>query len=269
VRALYRHGGTLRLLKTLIANDFGVIIEKGDFIVGEGWMGHYLTMQGYDDYASANGKSGVLYGMDTNRGPSSNGNGRPFSYEELDSRWRQFNRIFIVIYPAAREAELAQLLGNYADEEWAVRAALNTAQREASELGSDAYSWYNIGTNLTLLKDYKRAAAAYDQALKIGLEWRTFWYQFGQYEAWYNLGYYKEVLVQTDTTLQSTGDGKGLGLEEQHYWRGMVYAAEGDFTQAAREFETTLNWNKNFIPAQEALALVQTGRFQAPQIAQN
>jgi hypothetical protein len=269
LRSLYRYGGTLRLLKLLMANDFGVIIEKGDFIVGEGWMGHYLTMQGYDDYATNGDKSGVMYGMDTNRGPSTNGNGRPFGYDDLDSRWRQFNRIFIVIYPAQREAELAKLLGNYTDEEWSVRAALNTAQREASELGSDAYSWYNIGTNLTLLKDYKRAAAAYDQALKIGLEWRTFWYQFGQYEAWYNLGYYKEILVQTDTTLQSTGDGKGLGLEEQHYWRGMVYAAEGENDQASREFELTLNWNKNFIPAQEALAEVQTGKFKAPEIAQN
>lgn len=269
LRALYRYGGTLRLLKLLMANDFGVIIEKGDFIVGEGWMGHYLTMQGYDDYATANDKAGVAYGMDTNRGPSGNGNGRPFSYDELDSRWRQFNRIFIVIYPTAREGELAKLLGNYADEEWSVRAALNTAQREASELGSDAYAWYNIGTNLTLLKDYKRAAAAYDQALKIGLEWRTFWYEFSQYDAWYNLGYYDEILVQTDTVLQTTSDGKGLGLEEQHYWRGMVYAAKGDNDQATREFELTLNWNKNFTPAQEALAQVQTGRFQAPEVAQN
>src|SRR5687767_10622758 len=50
-RALTRVGGDLNLLKTLLANDFPVIIEAGYNPEPDrlGWMGHYLLMTGYDD----------------------------------------------------------------------------------------------------------------------------------------------------------------------------------------------------------------------------
>jgi tetratricopeptide (TPR) repeat protein len=268
LRALFRYGGNLRLLKALIANDFGVIVEKGHFIVGEGWMGHYLTLVGYDDLATYDNVQGVMYGMDTNLGPGPNGGGRPFNYTELDNRWRQFNRVFIVVYPINREAELATILGNYADEEWAVRSALNTAKREASELGGDAYSWYNIGTNLTLLGQYREAAYAFDKARSLNLESRFFWYQFEQYNAYYHIGRFDDVLDLTRVTLQSASDGRGLGLEEQHYWRGMVFAARGDAAAAEQEFQVTLEWNKYFWPARDALEQVRNGAFRAPSIGQ-
>jgi hypothetical protein len=268
LRAIFRYGGTLRLLKALVANDFGVIVEKGHFIVGEGWMGHYLTIVGYDDLASIDGASGVMYGMDTNLGPGTGGGGRPLSYADLDSRWRQFNRVFIVVYPINREGELATILGNYTDEEWSVRSALNTAKREASELGGDAYSWYNIGTNLTLLGQYREAAYAFDKARSLNLESRFFWYQFEQYNAYYHIGRFDDVLDLTRVTLQSASDGRGLGLEEQHYWRGMVFAARGETDAAQTEFQVTLEWNKHFWPARDALEQVRNGMFKPPRIAQ-
>ena len=47
-RALMRYAGTLDLLRTLIANDFPVIIEAGYEPEGYDWMGHYLLVMGYD-----------------------------------------------------------------------------------------------------------------------------------------------------------------------------------------------------------------------------
>ncbi|MBX3063963.1 MAG: C39 family peptidase [Anaerolineae bacterium] len=264
LRAIYRVGGTTQLLKTLIANDFGLIIEKGHIIVGQGWMGHYLTMQGYDDSARA------FYGMDTNAGPGPNGNGTAFPYDELDRRWQQFNRVFIVIYPTSREAELATLLGGYIDDSWAIQAAYNTAKQEASATGgANPYVWFNLGSALTLQGKYSDAAIAFDKARQIGLDFRFFWYQFEIYDAYYNSGRLNDILELTQVTLQSASDGRGIGLEEQHYWRGMVFAAEGQNDDASKEFETALDWNKNFYPAAEYLAQVQNGSFKPPQVAQS
>ncbi|MBZ0294546.1 MAG: C39 family peptidase, partial [Anaerolineae bacterium] len=51
VYALRRYDGDLDLLKTLLANRFPVIIEKGYDPPphDKGWMGHYLLVAGYDD----------------------------------------------------------------------------------------------------------------------------------------------------------------------------------------------------------------------------
>jgi tetratricopeptide (TPR) repeat protein len=263
LRAIYRIGGTLQLLKLLVANDFGVIIEKGHIIAEQGWMGHYLTMNGYDDSLR------TFYGMDTNLGPGRDGKGQPFAYDELDRRWQQFNRLFIVVYPTTREAELAKLLGGYIDDAWAIQAALNIAKQEASASGgANPYVWFNLGTALSLQGKYDDAAIAFDKARQIELEFRFFWYQFEQYDAYYNIGRFDDILLLTQTTLQSASDGRGVGLEEQHYWRGMVFAAQGNTEEAIKEFEIALDWNKNFYPAAEYLAQVQNGSFKPPQIVQ-
>jgi tetratricopeptide (TPR) repeat protein len=219
-------------------------------------MGHYLTVEGYDDAAQ------ILYGMDTNLGPGADGRGRPFAYDELGTRWRQFNRVFIVVYPTEREAELAAVLGNYRDESWAIHAALNTAKVEASSYPNNPYAWFNLGSSFAMLQDYQNAAIAFDKARTIGTEWRMLWYQFGPYEAYYNVGRYGDVLALADATLNSTS--RGLGLEESHYWRGMTYAAQGKLKESENEFGVAIEWNPNYYPAKEQLTLVESGSFKPP-----
>ena len=44
--------------------------------------------------------------------------------------WRSFNYLFMVVYPADREAEVMNVLGPWADETWAAQHALELAEKD-------------------------------------------------------------------------------------------------------------------------------------------
>lgn len=251
MRALYRVGGSQQVLKRLLALNFPVIIEKGFQPAGEYWMGHYLLLMGYDDTAQ------TFYAYDSFLGHG-NMQGLAQPYAEVDTAWRQFNRVFIVVYEPSREAELRQALGDYVDPEFGARVALETARTEATQNVEDKYAWFNMGTSYVALKDYENAALAYDRAFQLALPWRMLWYQFGPYEAYYNVGRYGDVLALAQSNLGTT-----TYVEETYYYEGLAFAAEGDRTQALSNFDEALGLNKNFFPAQEARAQVQDGTFVA------
>ena len=52
-RALYRYGGDVQLIKSLLAAGFPLVAEKGyyeaDYNGNVGWLGHYQFVTGYDD----------------------------------------------------------------------------------------------------------------------------------------------------------------------------------------------------------------------------
>ncbi|HRE49441.1 MAG TPA: tetratricopeptide repeat protein [Aggregatilineales bacterium] len=248
-KALVRVGGTLDLLKRIVANNFAVIIEKGYSLPEEGWLGHYLTIQGYDD------TRGEMHGLDTYLGD------RWESYDSLDTRWQQFNRVFIVIYPADRERELADVLGGYKDVNYAIQFALSKAKEEASIQTDNPYAWFNLGSAYVLQGDYARAATAFDRARNIGtmLPWRFLWYQFTPYEAYYHAGNYGEVLKLANATLANSAD-----LEESLYWKGMALAAQGDYTAAKQAFQRAVRINTRSTLAAQRLAEIDNGTFRPP-----
>ncbi len=217
-KALWRVAGHLDLVKALVSQGFSVIMETGFSLPSEGWMGHYLTVIGYD-----NGK-GLLYGLDTYLGDGTGNIGYPEKFDDLDTRWQQFNRLYIVIYPKAREQEVARLLGPDADVTYNAQHALNVARSEATQMPNNQFAWL-----------------------------------FGPYEAYYNTGNYAGVLNLVNISLQTTTD-----VEETFYWRAMVEAAQGKTAQAVNDFKRVLNYNPNFTPATDMLAQVQAGSFKPP-----
>ena len=69
---------------------------------------------------------------DSYLGIGEDGVGLTESYRELDDNWQPFNRSFIVVYESGREAELREILGEWAAPSGAAEIALITAQEEAS-----------------------------------------------------------------------------------------------------------------------------------------
>jgi tetratricopeptide (TPR) repeat protein len=250
VKALYRMGGTVQLLKRLLSANFPVGVEEGLEPAGEEWMGHYLLLIGYDDVSQN------FLTFDSYLG-SNQGQGRPYSYTTFDDYWRNFNRVFIVIYEQSRELELRHALGDYVDPAYAYKVALETARDEATRNSQDKWAWFNMGTSYVGLGEYENAAAAFDQATKLQLPWRMLWYQFGPYEAYFQMGRYDDVLslAQINRTITPY-------VEETYYWQGMVFAAQGRTGDAIDRFDEALHYNKNFFPAQEAKAQVEAGTFQ-------
>lgn len=254
VRALYRIGGTLDMLKRLIANEFPVVIEKGYDVEDLGWMGHYLLLMGYDDAQQS------FYAYDSYLGNGQNGSGRPESYEKTLRFWHDFNNLFIVIYPPEREAELMQLLGDHADPTQAIQIALEQAKVNIAANNNDPWAWFNLGDAYTLLGDYEQGAQAFDRAFSLGMPWRTLWYLHTPYLAYYATGRYNDIIARVQTT-----ESSNPYAEEAFFYRAAVYAAQGDMQNALNQVDRALRENSNYQAALRLRDALQNGSF-SPQL---
>lgn len=252
IRALWRYGGNIQLLKKFIAAGFPVIIESGYDVEDLGWMGHYETIVAYDD------ASETFWVYDSYLGIGS-GFGREHRYEELDSWWRHFNRTYIVVFPLDRENEVREILGPFVDPLFAAQSALSVARQEAAQDQTDGWAWFNAGTSATRLGQHYDAAIYFDEAFRQGLPYRLLWYMFGPYEAYYNIARYDDVVTLANNTEATT-----VYVEETNYWRGMAYAALGRTDDAIAQLDAALRFNRNFTPAADAKALIESGEYVSP-----
>jgi len=252
VRALWRYGGDLDLIKRAIAAGFPIIAESGYDIEDLGWMGHYETIAAYDD------AEGTFWVYDSYLGIGS-GYGRVHEYEVFDSWWRHFNRAYILLFPLEREAEVRALLGASVDPVAATQSALERARQEAAADPADGWAWFNAGSSATWLGRYHDAAIYYDEAFRQGMPYRVTWYMFGPYEAYWNVGRFQDVLTLAENTEQTTEY-----VEETYYWRGMASAALGDVETARASFQHAIALNVNFAKAVTASAQLDSGAFHAP-----
>lgn len=245
IRALWRMGGTLDLLRLLVANDFPVIIGTGYMPEGYDWLGHYQALVGFD------GNTFYLY--DSFIGTGENGEGYARSSTDVDRDWRHFNRRFIVLYPPEREEILLALLGEHAESSTAAQLAFTIAQDEARANPTDGYSWFNMGTSLVALGRYEEATQAFDQSRRYGIPWRMLWYQFGPYEAYYSVGRYADVQALVQANLANGGQY----VEETYYWQGRTFLAQGQTTEARIAFRNALAINADYEEALAALDEIQ------------
>ncbi len=246
LNAIYRYGGSLALLKQLLAAGFPVVVETGYAPNGQ-WFGHHRLLAGYSDM------EGSFYILDPFSSISNENRGYPEFYEDFDAAWQQFNRVYVIVYPPAREGELAAMLGEDWDPTRNIENALATAQREIQQNPASAFAWFNLGSAFVWQGDYERAAGAYDQAYNLGtLPEHMLWYQFGPFEAYLNTNRPQDVLALTEANLNGSPY-----LEENHYYRGRAYMMLGDLALAEQEFQNALQDNKNFAPAWQALEQVR------------
>jgi hypothetical protein len=226
-------GGDLPLLKRLLAAGLPVIVEQGLVPEGDiGWMGHYLTLFGYDD------ADGMFYTRDSFLGPWEEDGREP--YDTVLADWRPFNNVLIVVYPAAQEAEVAAIVGPRGDDPALMWGAVVEGARAAVQAETaDAFDWFNLGTALTRLYQITgdaglapQAAAAFDQARSVGLPPRMLWYQFAPYEAYLAAGRAAEVVALAEATLGSQG---GRSVEETYIYRALARRALGDEVGAAAD----------------------------------
>jgi tetratricopeptide (TPR) repeat protein len=248
VRAIWRYGGNLDLIKGFVAAGFPVIVESGFDVDNLGWMGHYETVVAYDD------TSQTIWVYDSYLGPS-----QPHSYTEFDYWWRHFNRTYIVLFPLDRESELRAIMSLQVDPMVAAQSAVDTARQEATANPNDGWAWFNMGTSFVKLGNYFDAATAFDEAFRHELPYRLLWYMYGPFEAYYNVGRYDDVMNLTFNTEETT-----VYVEEIYYWRGMVYAARGQNDLAINEFNRALSFNPNDDEALTARTQVEGGTFVPP-----
>jgi hypothetical protein len=251
--ALTRTNGSLDTLRLLLADGHPVIVELGIDPPGEyswmGWYGHYLLVVAYDEAQQQIWVYDSWFGTSAVPGENATTEGRVVSYEELTRYWRQFNNNYIVLYRPEEEAAVTEIIGDNMDEATMWQESLVRVQGQLVTEPEDAFLWFNLGTIYTAQGDYEKAAAAFDQARTIGLPWRMLWYQFGPYEAYYQVGRFEDVILLADLTLKDRPY-----FEESYYYKGLALAALGQTREARENLEKAVRFNPNFVPAAEALA---------------
>lgn len=249
VQALYRPGGDLELLKTLLANEFPVIIEKGYEPDGYDWMGHYLLLIGYDD------EQQIFYTYDSFLGHG-NYQGLQEPYAKIENYWWHFGNLFIVLYTPERAKQLENLLGERTDMVKAYQMHFAEAQRRAQLEPENGWNWFNMGDALTHLGYYPEAVDYFRAALEKQMPWRTLWYRHTPFEAFYQVGQFRTVLQLINQSKQTTPY-----VEEFHYYHGLVFASQGRTADARAQFNQALRYNSHHQPTIDALAALDDGSF--------
>jgi tetratricopeptide (TPR) repeat protein len=255
LKAMPLWGGNLNHLKQLLAAGYPVIIEEGLLpSEWEGWMGHYLTLYGYDDSQQ------TFISLDTYLGPWDS-SGRTTDFATLTENWNHFNNAFLVVYPPEAEADLFAILG----EEWLEPLTMwqhsaEKAQTAVSTNPDNAFNWFNLGSSLTHLAQltgeqfyYDGAVAAFDQARAIGIPWRMMWYQFEPYAAYLQNGRYDDIITLANATIHSGGQF----MEESYFYRGQAMQALGKEGQAQADFTRVLEINPNGQTAADATSFLK------------
>lgn len=250
LKAISRVGGDPDLLRRFIAAGFPVLIEKGHQPPKDWWMGHYVVVNGYDLARQE------FYVQDS----LINQPDHPVGLEEIWPRWwRDFNYVYLIIYPPQREAEVLGLLGPQVDQDENYRYAAQKSIEEIPILsGRDLFfAWFNRGLSLVGLQDYIAAAEAFDKAFEIYAQiseddrpYRLMWYQAGPYAAYYHTGRYQDVINLANLTV---GWVNKPVLEETYFWRGLARYAQGDHNGGVDDLKKAHDLNPNSTPAREEL----------------
>ena len=245
LRIEYRVGGDPESLKRLIAAGYPVIIEGTTSLNPDDsgwpdddlWAAHYLLLTGYNDVTQ------TFIAQDTYRGPD-----RKISYEQLDLDWKPFNYVYMVVYLPGQEDQMKSLLGSDWDLNRNRQKALNVAQAATTTDPSNAFAWFNLGSNLVYFERYEESNAAYDKARELGLPQRMFRYQFGPFIANFQTNRTDDLLALTEYALQRTEMS-----EEAWLWHGWALYRKGDIPGAIADWRKALSIRPGYDDALYAL----------------
>jgi hypothetical protein len=239
----FRVGGDLELLKKLVAAGFPVMIEESFFFDkpywpnDDLWAAHYLLVTGYDDSTQ------TFTGQDSFHGPN-----QTIPYSTLDDYWQIFNRVYLLTYLPTQEETLKAVLGDNWDPDLNRQHALEVAQAETQSEPDNAFTWFNLGSNLVYFERYSEAASAYDTARNLGLPQRMLRYQFGPFFAYFHAFMTDELLAVTEYTLQRTPNS-----EEALLWHGWGLYRMGKKLEAMADWQKALEYHPGYLDAQYAI----------------
>lgn len=247
----YRVGGSIETLKRLMAANYPVIVESVTSLdpndalgpTDDLWAAHYLLLTGYDDSTQSFTIQDSYHGPDLQ-----------ISYAQLEKEWEPFNNLYLVIYFPQFEDEMKALLGPNWDTDENRRMALSASEQAVATDPTDAFAWFNLGSNLVYFDRYEEAAQAYDKAREIGLPLRMFRYQFGPFLAYFHSGRNDDLLVLTDYARGVTEMS-----EETWLWYGYGLYRKGDNAGALKAWQKADSINPKFFEdqARNAIGLVQ------------
>lgn len=230
------YGGDLTLLKKLLANGF--------YVVTENWLnpnediGHTTIIRGYDD------EQGVLIADDSYIGVNIT-----YPYDEfVQNQWKPFNYEYLPVYKKGNEELLKAIVGDNWDKNTMYQSAATKARAEISSNDNDVYAWFNLGTSLYELGDYKGAKTAFEKSQSIGWPRRMLWYQIGPIQTYNMTKDYQKAIDLSNIALSSNDS-----FAEAHLEKAIAYKGLGNLEKAKEEANIALSYYPNFKKAQDFL----------------
>jgi tetratricopeptide (TPR) repeat protein len=245
----YRVAGNLQTLKRLLTARYPVIVESvtgldpNDALgpTDDLWAAHYLLLTGYDDASHTFTMQDSYHGADLT-----------ITYEQLESEWKPFNNLYLLLYFPQDEEEVKSLLGSDWDPDINRQHALQDAETATKADPEDAFTWFNQGSDLVYFERYEEAALAYDKSRELSLPLRMFRYQFGPFIAYFQSNRIDDLLVLTDYARGITDMS-----EEAWLWYGWALYRQNDFKGARAAWEKALSINNSaYVDARIALEYV-------------
>jgi tetratricopeptide (TPR) repeat protein len=243
----FRVGGSIELLRRLVANGIPVMIEETYYLEkpfwynDDLWAGHYLLITGYDDITRQ------FIVQDSFIGPD-----RSMDYSRLDKNWQSFNRVYMLIYRPEQEQLIQSLLAVDWDRDANRQHALEIAQNETVSDPQNPFPWFNLGSNLVYFERYGEAAQAYDTARSLNLPQRMLRYQFGPFLAYFHSGRNDDLLELSKYALQVTPNS-----EDALLWNGWAQYRQGRKTEALALFRHALVAHPGYSDGLYAIDYVQ------------
>lgn len=248
LKYVVRRGGTIDLMKVLVAAGFPVLVENVYYDGGDlyrDWMSHNRVLVGYDDAL------GELYFRDPLLG-FPDGDLIARDYERFDQIWHPFNRDYLVIYRPEQEAEVQAILGEHWDEQRSAEIVRAMAQAEIDANADNIrFSYFNRGWAELQLGMYEAAAESFDIALNYGLPMRMLWYEFGPFEAYLAVGRYEDVRFLVGQQINTAGNT--ISVEEWYYYAAQAYEGLGNIERAILNYEVAVFRNANYTEAAQRL----------------
>ncbi len=247
LKAEFRVGGDLEMLRRFIAAGIPVMIETGtsldqDYWPGDDrWAGHYLLMIGYDE------SKNTFVAHDAWRGPH-----RVMTNDEVEQTWQPFNHVYIMVYPPDKESTVKALLGTDWDVEANRKHAMEDALARTKAEPKNTFAWFNYGSNLLFFDRYTEAARAYDTARELNLPQRFLRYQFGPYIAYFHGSRISDLMALADYGLRMSPTS-----EETMLWKAWGFYRQGKKEDALKLLEKALEINPRYDDAKYAISFIQ------------
>ncbi len=231
----HRPNGNIDLIKLFITYDIPIMARTLTKIDED--IGHYRIIKGYND------ETGQIIQDDSLQNKN-----LWFSYEDFSSLWKRFNFEHLVLVPKEKQEIAEAILGEEKDPKTAWEKAAKNAKEQLNINPNDIYTRFNLSVALYNIGNYQESVAEFEK-VENQLPFRTLWYQIEPIKAYYELGNYERVFEITDKVLSNWN----RAFSELYYLRGQIYLKKQNKEAARQEFEKAVFYNRNFIPAQEAL----------------
>ncbi len=213
------------LVRRLVQANFPVILHQQQKLTDD--IGHFRVAYGYTANSLLFGDS-MFGGKFRLTDSAFNTLAKPYSGE------------YLIAYRPERAKQLEDVLGGDWNKFSNIKRLATLAKSRLKKVPNDSYAWWGLGQSLLFQGMIQPAANAFNQADKLGLSKKHYWYQHDAFEAWNKAGLYQKTIRVAAAALKAYANSRelntyyGIALEQVGQFRKALAAFQAAYTEDTR-----------------------------------